>query len=194
LVREAIDRFVSAIAPSLELRAPPGTPETIETKMRQDLALGSMNQYLAQALRDAFVVGNGYVAFTSDPPAVYNLRPDLAAPGDSDLVAPRAGEKPVPAMHLRGLEQPGSVYGLGLVELALMALMQQETFDILVDRAQKFLASSDTNAREWASRTQALAERGRAANEKGLQETFSPLLTFTPAPVSDLYFPGAEEL
>jgi hypothetical protein len=192
VAREAVDRFVSATAPRLMIRSQPGTPESIQTTAKQFLDLGSIRYYLAQAERDAFVLGNGYVAFVSDPRGVYNLRPEEAVPQGDELVLPRPGESPVRALHLTGMRQPGSLLGLGLLELALPALQQQEMFERITARAKQFESSPDPVAVEWAKKSFAMAERGAKANEQNLRDIFSPLLTLLPDPIADLYFSGFE--
>jgi hypothetical protein len=195
LARNAVDRFVSGLASGLILRAPPGTPESIQTMVSQRLSLGSYKQYMAQALRDAFVTGNGYLAFTeTDPPAAYNLRPTEAEPAGDHMVTPRAGAKPVRALHLRGMLQPGVAYGLGLLEVALPALADEEMFAEILAKARPFEGSDIGEAREWARKTKEQADRSRAAHDRSLREMFSPLLAFLPEPEADLYFPGSEQL
>jgi hypothetical protein len=196
IVREAIDRFVSSIAPRGHIVAPPEVPEAVRAFTQQELGLGSLRQYLAEALRDALVTGNGYVAYnTTAPFAVYNLRPDDALDAGNGMVAPQSGERAVHALHLRGLEQPGSRYGLGILELAMSHVQQLDVFGASTALAHQVLAEPPlSNRRDWAIRTLNLAERVEADGNQKLREVFSPMLTLLPEPVPNLYFEGRERI
>ena len=194
--RDAVDRFVSAIATSGMIVSGPDVPESIRGFAQQHMNLGSLRYYLAQALRDAFVTGNGYLLFNTDEPvSAYNGSPERAVDLGRDRIAPMAGGPSKPGLHLRGLEQQGSDYGLGLMEVVLPSLMQAATVEGAADLARTVL--SDPAARDhraWAERTVAFAERSAANLEEATRSVFSPLFNFLPAPASDLYFPGREQM
>jgi hypothetical protein len=196
IARDAVDRFVSAIAPRGQIVAGPEVPEAVRAFAQQELALGSIRQYLAEVLRDALVTGNGYLAFGRTAPVVaYALRPDTAVDLGDDMAAPGANSSPVRALHLRGLEQPGSRYGLGVLELALSRLQQSDVFSASASFARQVLATpSRAENHGWATRTLALCQRVNADGDRGLRQVLAPILTLLPEPVPDLYFEGRERL
>lgn len=196
IARDAVDRFVSAIAPRGQIVGGPEVPEAVRAFVQQELGLGSMRQYLAEVLRDALVTGNGYLAFgRAAPVAVYGLRPDTAVDLGDGTAAPKADSPAVHALHLRGLEQPGSLYGLGVLELALSRLQQLDIFSQSAAFAKQVLATpSHPERHDWATRTLRLGERVEADGDRKLQEVLAPMLTLLPEPVPDLYFEGRDRM
>ena len=196
IAHDAVDRFVSAIAPRGQIVAGPEVPEAVRAFAQQELGLSSLRQYLAEVLRDAVVTGNGYLAFgRTAPVAVYALRPDTAVDLGDDMAAPEADSPPVRALHLRGLEQPGSRYGLGVLELALSRLQQSDIFSASTSFARQVLATPSLSGKhDWATRTLALCERVEADGDRRLEEVLAPMLTLLPEPVPDLYFEGRDRL
>lgn len=195
-VRDAVDRFVSSIAPRGRIVAPPDVAEAVRAFAQQELGLGAWGRYTAELLRDALVVGNGYLAFgTSEPFMIYNLRPDDAVDVGDEMVAPSASEAPVHALHLCALQQPDSAYGLGIVELALPYLQQFDVFNEATAFANQVLATpARADRHEWARRTLDLAERAADNADAKLREVFAPMLSLLPEPVANLYFEGRERL
>ena len=196
IARDAVDRFVSAIAPRGQVVAGPEVPEAVRAFAQQELGLGSLQQYLAEVLRDALVTGNGYLAFgRAAPVAIYALPPDTAVDLGDGTAAREADSPAVPALHLRGLEQPGSRYGLGVLELALYRLQQSDIFSGSASFAKQVLETPSRSAKhDWATRTLALCERVEADGDRRLQDVFAPMLTLLPEPVPDLYFEGRDRL
>jgi hypothetical protein len=196
VARDAVDRFVSAIAPRGQVIAGPEVPEAVRAFAQQELGLGSLRQYLAEVLRDALVTGNGYLAFgRTAPVAVYALRPDTAVDLGDGTAAPETGSAAVRAVHLRGLEQPGSRYGLGVLELALYRLQQSDIFSASASFAKQVLETPSLwEKHDWATRTLALCERVEADGDRRLQDVLAPMLTLLPEPVPDLYFQGRDRL
>jgi hypothetical protein len=196
IARDAVDRFVSSIAPRGQIVAPPDVPEAVRAFVQQELGLGSFRQFLAEALRDGLVTGNGYLAYSSTPPfAVYGLRPEKAVDLGSGRAAAEADAPGVDALHLRGFEQPGSRYGLGILELALSRLQQLDVFGESTAFARRVLETpSLSQHHDWAVRTLRLAERVEADGNQKLQVVFAPMLTLLPEPVPNLYFEGRDRM
>jgi hypothetical protein len=171
-------------------------PEAIRAFVQQELGLGALRQYLAEVLRDALVTGNGYLAFgRTAPVSVYALRPDTAVDVGDNTAAPEAGSPAVRALHLRGLEQPSSKYGLGVLELALYRLQQSDIFSASASFAKQVLEMPSLGEKhDWATRTLALCERVEADGDRRLQDVLAPMLTLLPEPVPDLYFEGRDRL
>ncbi len=189
-VRDAVDRFVSSIAPRGRIVAPPEVPEAVRAFAQQESSLGAWGRYTAELLRDALVVGNGYLAFdTSAPFKIYNLRPDDAVDVGDEMASPSSDEAPVHALHLRALQQPGSAYGLGIVELALPYLQQLDVFNETAAFANQVLATpARADRHDWARRTLGLAERAADNADAKLRQVFAPMLSLLPEPVANLYF------
>jgi hypothetical protein len=196
IARDAVDRFVSAIAPRGQIVAGPEVPEAVRAYAQQELGLGSLRQYLAEVLRDALVAGNGYLAFgRTAPVSVYALRPDTAVDLGDDTASPEPDSPGVHALHLRGLEQPGSKYGLGVLELALHRLQLSDIFSQSASFAKQVLATPSLSEKhDWATRTLALCERAETDGDRRLQQVLAPMLTLLPEPVPDLYFEGRDRL
>jgi hypothetical protein len=168
---------------------------------QQRTAVMHARQYFNQAIRDAEVCGNGYVAFTkSEPVAVYNLRPEeviIKSPGIFALH--RAGQtRPLkdPVAHFRGIDQLTSPYGISLLEALLPNLSEIEVFNDAQEYARQLLNARQVpeEATKWAQETLAQAERIKERQTK----TFESLLYFSknylPQPKLELYFPGQETM
>lgn len=188
--RGAVDRFVSYIASRGQIVGSSETPEALRVQLQQDIDLPSLRRSTAELIRDSLVVGNGYMAFGSSAvPGVYNLNPDTAIdPGDGQSVSPREGENPVAATHMRGLQQPQSLYGLGLAEVAVQCLQQQDIFAEIDHKMRDYEPNPDQ-----IRATTELRDRTLANADARLRTVFSHMLGL-PEPVASLYFDGRERL
>jgi hypothetical protein len=176
--------------------AAPEVPETIRAFAQQHMSLGSLRYYLAQAVRDAFVTGNGYLLFNTDEPiSAYNGHPERAVDLGNGMILATPGEAPRPGLHLRGLEQRGNAYGLGMMEVILPSMMQAQVVGEAAEFARTVL--SDERARHyhsWAESTISMAERSAVDIDEAARSVFTPILDFLREPAGDLYFPGRERM
>ena len=87
---------------------------------------------VSQAVRDALVLGNGYLAvFRETPPSLRNLRPDRVEPrpgGELEVWTESGAQVLAPdqVIHLTGFEQVGSSSGLAVTELFLPGLLRAD--------------------------------------------------------------------
>ncbi len=196
LVRDAIDRVVALAAGGGMIVADSNTPERLRGFAQQHFELSSASQYFAQALRDGFALGNGYVTFTdAEPIGAYNLRPELTVLGPEEGGAYLdGGATRVPVAHFKGVEQATSPYGVSLLEVILPILFQVDAFTEAAAFARQILAEDQEEGRLWAQRTVPQADRVLAAAADRIGEILAPLLQLPPPSSSGLYFAGSELL
>lgn len=192
-LRHLIDRIVGAIAGG-ESRVS-GSAERMRLSLQQRTTVTGTMRNFAQAMRDALVLGNGYVRFTeTEPLGAYNLRPDAAEPLASSSVRDlEAGNELSGVLHFTGFEQPGTPVGLGVCELMLAYLTQRDVIGEAIRNMQRFSATQPEAAGLAAEYT-ALADR----QERDRQDRLAALLGWwskhVPVPADDLYFEGQSRL
>ncbi len=194
--RDAIDRLVSRATMGGMIVADATTPERVRAYLQQHFRLSGVTHYLAQALRDGFVQGNGYLTYTDgEPIGVYNLQPATTTlSAQAGYAHPSPSQDAVPVIHVRGMSQPYFRYGLGILEVVLGKLFQQEVFKQATTTARQILAEGPDIGRGWAHETIAQAERVKAASSRAMIEILSPLKETLPPPSPGLYFGGCERL
>lgn len=198
VAREMVDKIVSMVGgqnPRLEMS---GGSAAMQTFLEERLAASNVRLYMNQTLRDAEVCGNGFFVSGEGPGEFQfrNLLPEsvLVRPGRFEVQAPEGLEVVHGhVLHLRGIEQIESPYGVSLLEALLPNLVQSDVVANARAFAGRVLAESTNEMlRERARESLGFAE---AMGEK-IDETLGELLAFPrdhlPAPVSDLYFPGQE--
>jgi hypothetical protein len=200
-VKDTIDRLVSAIG-GKEPRIGSTGPTRIRNWLQQRQLLLHFRYYMNHAVRDANVLGNGYFVFRQhEPLGAYNVEPErvwILSDGhyriqqaDHEEEVARDG-----VLHLRGIEQLESPYGISMLEVFLYHLEQRDVFDQVSSFASSIVGRLDvpSEAREWAR--QALEQSERIT--LSLPERISSMLwlpkEYLPTPGSDLYFPDHEHL
>jgi hypothetical protein len=96
-------------------------------------------------------------------------------------------------LHLRGMDQLESPYGISILEVFGGSLAQYDTFERAANFAQKTLdSSSEEDQRTWAARV--LEQRDRIAKdrEENFNEVLAAPLETGSDPIEDLYFEGYE--
>lgn len=196
--RRAIDNTVSMIGGSHGHIRFAGAPAKARDDAQARLALLAMRQFQNQSTRDAEVCGNGYMLLHEGA----DVSPRVLRPENVEIDGAgnyfeldREGRRPLSdVLHLRGIDQIDSPYGISALEPVLFALDQIRTFSEVREGAERILASPEAgpNEREWATGSLALVERTLAA----VEERVSQLVGFTrdelPEAKPDLYFPGQE--
>src|SRR5581483_3845277 len=139
-VKLSIDRIVGSIGGSAGTVRGSG-PEEIRGWTQQQLSLLDIRRYMNHALRDAEVCGNGYLIFNEfEPFAPYAGRPEdvrVAEGGRLEVREATGWQLPgKPILHVRGIEQVESPYGISMLEPFMYAI---ERFDRLgeVNRVQR---------------------------------------------------------
>lgn len=191
--RGLLDRMVGAIA-GIQSRVS-GGPERTRLWLQQMTTVSGTMQYFAQAIRDALVLGDGYVRFTeAEPIGAYNLRPEFTQPIDGTHVRDLStGEVTRKAVHFSGFEQPGTPKGLGLAELLLPDLRLRDVLDKAI-RDMSSLAGQHPDAREAISQYRALAARQEAARQEHIRKLFGWWAEHAPPAPDDLYFEGQNRM
>lgn len=191
--RELVDRMVGAIA-GRESRVA-GGPERARLWLQQRTAVSGTMQYFAQAMRDALVLGNGYVRFTDvEPIGAYNLRPEDAHPIDrfhARLL--RSGEAVDRALVFEGFEQPGTAVGLGLGELMLGSLRQHDVVERSIREASQYVGRV-SQAAPYVDSLRRLAETQEIVRRQRVQELFGWWVDHAPPAPDGLYFTGQERM
>jgi len=198
-VRDAVDRTVSTMgARSPSLR---GGREDMRLLLRRQGTLQGMRQFTNQTVRDALVCGNGYLQLgvRGLDHWMRCLRPEMARVDTDGHVEEMTREETVKfdknqVVHLRGVEQVTSPYGISILEPLL---------DIPTRRkiAAETLALQDAiphgATQETRMRAEALAQVAKQM-ETEIEARLEQLLAFFPtaldAASGDLYFPGQEKL
>lgn len=192
-VRDAIDRLVGVIA-GRESRVSGRVPEEIRRRLQTSASLSGTAQHFAQAIRDALVFGNGYVAFTSvEPFGPYNLDPTSVDPTEEDLCR-RNGRRIKPdAVHFTGLGQLETRLGLGLCELALSDLRRGDVFADAIRELERFIPSIPQASERVETYRRMAVEHNRQRRERFAKTVTAALPDFAVIP-PDLYFEGRELL
>jgi hypothetical protein len=198
-IRDALDRAISAMSGREPLVMSSGLPDLQRDYLQQLTSLMSITKYVNQSFRDAFVCGNGFLAFVAHQPlGVHSLRPDDVVVRDADHFELAQGGSTTPVgdhvIHFRGLEQIFSPYGLSLLEVFLGDLRSYDAFHQTGQFANTVLAQNpNPDQRQWAQRILALG--ARVAEER--EARFKSLLAGAfqlPSPEAHLYFDGFETL
>lgn len=198
-VRDAVDRTVTALATDrAEIH---GGPEEIRAMLQRHTSLLGVRQFLNQTVRDADMLGNGFLefGFIGLDPTLRCLRTEDVEIGERGAfaVVTSQGREDVRnhVMHLRGLEQLESSYGISPWE-PLLYLVQRKAHG---ESIRQFIAASRAG-RVSDTDAERLSELSRVLGviETQVKKSLDTLLWFPriglPPPSSDLYFTGQERL
>jgi hypothetical protein len=198
--RRAIDNTVSMVGGSHPHIRFSGAPARARDVAQSNLAVLAMRQFQNQATRDAEVCGNGYMVFAEDEDLSPRcLRPETV---EVDLsgryfeIVGNAHRRLDGVLHLRGLDQIDSPYGISVLESVLFALNDVRIYRESKAAAEKILAADAAKAehREWAHKTIALADRTLSAIDERLSQLLGFPRDHLPEAKPDLYFLGQENL
>ena len=194
-VRAAVDSTVAMLGGQpLTLR---GGPEEIRRWTQSHTALLGTRQFMNQALRDADVTGNGYlqIAFSGLDPTMRCLRPeDVEIRGTADFCLTGEGRPSGKVLHLRGLEQFDSPYGISPWEPLLYVLQRRRITESAAEHMRQIIGASQ--AAEQVRKRAEQSLRAIAAMEKDTEERLDKLLWFPRRRLrearEDIYFDGQE--
>lgn len=195
-VREAVDRTASGMARSMYLTGK-GPTDVLRTLNDQFEHLG-MRQFLAHAVRDAFVCGNGVMVMADVVGGGTRLvAPDdlLAVRGEVATVRDMNGDQDVgPVMHLRGGRQVGSELGVSFLEPFVVTCAHRDTFLSVLLSAELMLASGSapTEARSWATAMRPYAQERLRDLEAGVRRVLGQATQQFVDAASGTYFEGQE--
>lgn len=200
-VRLVINKMVSMIGrDDPRVAAVPGGSTEVRDWVQQHHRLWRVRQYMNHALRDAEVLGNGYLAYSvREPFGAFALRPEeVVLDGGGrpmDTQEPPLFD-PDAVVHWPGSRQLTSRYGVSVLEPIVPALRTLDVFREARKAAEVILNSQrgDAKAEAWARRTVKLADQTEAAELKKIQQIFWYPLNHLPRPSEALYFEGHERL
>jgi len=196
-IRTAIDR-VAGVSQTLHLVGDDVPPEAFrQTQALVDI--GSMQRFTAHVMRDAFVCGNGYLAFGQDAGSPMRLlRPEFVrhvGPGKYEEADEKGDFRPVVGhvLHQTGTRQVGSEYGVSVLEPFLQIAATNETLDYVVqDGALNNPPPGwEDEASRWLSKVIDLRERTFSQSAERIAATLGGATSSLRDPDSEtLYFPG----
>jgi hypothetical protein len=194
-VRAAVDSTVAMLGgqpPALR-----GGPEQIRAAIQRQTALLGTRQFMNHALRDAEVCGNGFVEFGQSglDPALRCLRLEDVEQTDAGFAV--GGERVSDdrhVLHLRGVEQFESPYGISPWEPLLFALQRRIMIESVIGRVEEMARRPDAPA-EFLQHADAVA-RVKEGLEADTSKRLERLLWFPRLRLreirEDLYFSGSE--
>ncbi len=197
-LRTVVDRVVSMVGGSGN-RVMGGAGAVRDWLQWQSESL-HWREYQNQTMRDAQVLGNGYMAFATEPtPTTYCLRPDRVTKLGPDSYSLQPDDRLLShnVMHLRGIDQLESPYGLSALEPVMPSYVTQQMIAAAAVSAEEMLAAgtiAGTEAEPWARGVIELRSRTEAAFTDTLQDMFFLPLQHWTFEAGDLYFAGQDLL
>lgn len=194
-VRRWVDHIVASSSPGeLVVR---GGHEGIRLKIQQQTALTAIPQMLAQAVRDAYVCGNGFVA-----PEMVGLdmgarcyRPEtteVLPDGSISTPGPDGAQHKIdgPVMHLRGAEQLDSSYGVSALEPFLNILEERR----VIAESRALQAATPAHLQDRFERADAVSGLMEQALEQRILDLTGVIEQLPRQIPPDLYLAGSEDI
>jgi hypothetical protein len=201
IARDAVDKTVSLIGGRDPRISIPGLSQSDEDKIRRQLSSMNLRLWISQTTRDAEVCGNGYaVTRTTPEPAMYNLRPEeVEIAGAERYFRIRDGRRePIDGhvLHVPGIEQFRSPYGISILEPVMAELRTRKVFEEASAFAHRVIEDhgQDSPYAERVRSTIALSQRGVAASDERLGKLLWYPRDWVPNAREGLYFPGQERM
>lgn len=161
-VRKAVDRTASALARAMYVDGP-GSTDMLRM-VNDHFEHFGMRQFLAHAVRDSFVCGNGVVDLSGVSASDIRLIPPESLISVHGKVATIHSEGRVeeikPVLHLPGGRQVGSELGISFLEPFVMICAERDTFLSTLLTSELIVASRTANEglRSWAARFKPYAQ------------------------------------
>jgi hypothetical protein len=196
-VRAAVDSTVAILGG--EPMAIRGRNEEVRAWTQRHTALLGVRQFMNHTIRDAEVTGNGFLefGFRGLDPTLRCLRPESVNVLGDEHFAVDAMEGPRDTgrvMHLRGVEQFDSKYGISPLEPLLYELRQRQVILSVAEMARVVAASRD--ASEEVRRRSETTVRVTEALQRETERRMEQLMWFPRRRLrdvrEDLYFSGQE--
>jgi hypothetical protein len=196
VARDAIDRAVGVLA-----TAPwkiVGGDEHQRRIVQEQVEAMQLSHFVAQGTRDGYALGDGYVLFGGEAERIRALRPERVLLRDDRMFEQTpGGDKDVTEgmVHIQGMTQLRSPYGVSLLELALNALRAHDHAVMLTEEAGRLRRRGLTINELHELQAQEDAAASVRADATGRLETlFAFFREQLPTPRTRLYFPGQERL
>ena len=200
-VRDAIDRTVSLVGSSRI--ASGGGSEAVRDALQQSMSLWNYHKYIHHTFRDALVCGNGYmtlsVAETSPIRNLDPLRTRIISEDRFETTGIDGSMEPIdaPVVHLKGVDQLVSLYGVSPLEAVLPLVMIRRTHEDVASAAEQLLTRAEPvpgSVRKWAEMRIEQKQRVERDVTSSIQELFAGFVPDLPASPADLYFHGFEDM
>jgi hypothetical protein len=195
-VRRWVDHAVAAVTSGdWELR---GGFEPARQFAQQQTTTVGLQHYLAQAMRDAFVCGNGYFqpGMSGLDMAVRCLHPHrVSVAADGAITEDRTDGDRLAApgtVHLRGVEQIGSPYGFAAIEPLLYIAEQRRVAVAAKNFARGVPPKERASLGDRLDRSIASSDAMLTNLEARLLEITGSIETLPREVPDDLYLPGRE--
>lgn len=195
-VKESIDKVVSMIG-GTEPRIVGGR-EDVRQWVQQHTGLVQLRQSMNQTVRDAEVCGNGFLAFTGTPPfSTYNLRPEEVEIREGEFyLVDGSHVNPIRehVLHLKGVEQIRSSYGVSLLEPFLQILFERDKMEEAQEAMEMILAhpQAEDSVKQRAAESSRLAKRILDNSDARVRKLLRFPLDHLEDSQEDLYFEGQE--
>jgi hypothetical protein len=201
LAREFIDKVVSLVGGRDPRVSAPGAPEEVRSFAERRLVEMGLRHHMTQTLRDAQVLGNGYLVMPTSPDeGAYNLRPEevVVGPTGSFSVQTEGFDQIVgaPVLHDRGVDQFTSPYGFSVLEAVLPEWVTRRTMQEMAERTEELVTrlGGSPDQRQYRKEVQELVERHKKASDDRLAKLLWYPRDWVPAAAQGLYFPGQERM
>lgn len=199
--RIVIDKMVAMIGrDDPRMAAVAGGSSETRDWLQQLNRLWRVRQYLNHCLRDAEILGNGYLAYsTTEPLGVFNLRPESVLLDKGGRVTACEGVTefdPSSVTHMRGSRQMESPYGVSVLEPVLPTLKSLDDVRQMRQLAEAIVASRRGSSETLASARGSLelVERMEKVRLKRIRDILWYPLNRLPDPPPSLYFEGQTAL
>lgn len=201
IAREFIDKVVSLVGGRDPRVSAPGAPEEMRLLAERRLVEMGLRHYMTQTLRDAEVLGNGYLVMPTSPDVgPYNLRPEEVVVGaDGSFTIQAEGRSEVvraPVLHDRGVEQFTSPYGFSVLEAVLPEWVTRQSMQDIAARTRTLVDDLGGTAehRDYLKNVEELVDRHRQASDERLAKLLWYPRNWVPEAARGLYFPGQERM
>jgi hypothetical protein len=195
--RTSIDKVATMLSQGLTVVG--GGSTEMSAFARNLLDVGLSRTYLAHLARDAFVCGNGYLVFGSQPDEdVRLLQPEHVEILEPGVFRETAGDQQVihrQVLHVPGAHQFGSFYGVSVLEPFIQIENQREVMTEVRDLGSAWdRPEVPEKEREDARSRIPLAQRQLAELEERSVSLLGGVKTIGITPEPGLYFRGMEQM
>jgi hypothetical protein len=199
--REFVDKTVSLIGGRDPRISVPGAADSVRVLLERRLTETGFRQYMNQTIRDAEVLGNGYLVLPSSiEQGPYALRPeDVEIQADGGYAVLEAGgrrEIDGNVTHATGVEQFGSPYGFSVLEAFLPEWVSRRTMSQMREDVAGLLTQhGDLQGRrgELEGILELTRRQLQASDERIAKLLWYPR-EWLPDAAAGLYLPGQEQM
>ena len=178
-----------------------GLTQADEDKIQRLLSAMNLRLWVSQTIRDAQVCGNGYAVTRELPdPGLHSLRPEeVEIVNKGTFLLVRNGTRePIEGhvVHIPGIEQFDSPYGISILEPVLAELQTRKVFEDARRFAERIIEQHGVDSPYGlrVRNTMPLTERALAASDERLLRLLRYPRDWVKDARDGLYFPGQERM